>query len=236
MFRPTRRRCGDDPHEKKKAGPRKVGCGRSVIPAVTSCWIGDCHVGTANSPRCSRATGDCCSPRATRPSGLRARPRGGRVAWLLGPHQAVFFEGGGERPRTAERILRTIPQLYRLERQWDEQAVVASARRCVKNTLRCPFIGCGNSPSRCVHACCPTPDSAALAPISSITGSRLARTRASARPGSTTTSSKAPSDPRPSGRRTGCLSGSRRRTAISHHLLHRRFLPAPRQAAVRVYA
>ena len=36
-----------------------------------------------------------------------------------------FFEAAAEKPRTAERILRTIAQLYRLERQWDEAEVGA---------------------------------------------------------------------------------------------------------------
>ena len=47
------------------------------------------------------------------------------VVWLgcWAHARRYFFEATGERPRTAERILRTIAQLYRLERQWDELAV-----------------------------------------------------------------------------------------------------------------
>ena len=55
-----------------------------------------------------------------------AREREG-VAWLgcWAHARRYFFEAARERPRTAERILRTVAQLYRLERQWDEQQVGA---------------------------------------------------------------------------------------------------------------
>jgi hypothetical protein len=36
-----------------------------------------------------------------------------------------FFEAAGERPRTADRVLRLIGQLYQLEREWDETEVGA---------------------------------------------------------------------------------------------------------------
>jgi len=53
-----------------------------------------------------------------------ARQREG-VVWLgcWAHARRYFFEAAAERPRTAERILRTIAQLYGLERQWDEQQV-----------------------------------------------------------------------------------------------------------------
>lgn len=53
-----------------------------------------------------------------------AREREG-VVWLgcWAHARRYFFEAAAERPRTAERILRTIAQLYRWERQWDEVRV-----------------------------------------------------------------------------------------------------------------
>jgi len=55
-----------------------------------------------------------------------AREREG-VVWLgcWAHARRYFFEAAAEKPRTAERILRTIAQLYRLERQWDEAEVGA---------------------------------------------------------------------------------------------------------------
>lgn len=55
-----------------------------------------------------------------------AREREG-VVWLgcWAHARRYFFEAAAERPRTAERILRLFAQLYRLERQWDEQQVGA---------------------------------------------------------------------------------------------------------------
>lgn len=50
------------------------------------------------------------------------------VVWLgcWAHARRYFFEAAAERPRTTERILRTIAQLYRWERQWDEAQVGAS--------------------------------------------------------------------------------------------------------------
>lgn len=47
------------------------------------------------------------------------------VAWVgcWAHARRKFFEAVAERPRTAERILRLIAQLYRLERHWDEAQV-----------------------------------------------------------------------------------------------------------------
>mgnify|MGYP003488228546 FL=1 len=55
-----------------------------------------------------------------------AREREG-VVWLgcWAHARRKFFEAAAERPRTAQRILQLIARLYRLERQWDEQAVGA---------------------------------------------------------------------------------------------------------------
>lgn len=55
-----------------------------------------------------------------------ARAREG-VVWLgcWAHARRYFFEAAGEKPRTAERILRAIAQLYRWERQWDETEVGA---------------------------------------------------------------------------------------------------------------
>jgi transposase len=55
-----------------------------------------------------------------------ARDRVG-VEWIgcWAHARRYFFEAAAERPKTVERILRLIAQLYRLERQWDEQAVGA---------------------------------------------------------------------------------------------------------------
>ena len=64
-----------------------------------------------------------------------AREREG-VVWLgcWAHARRYFFEAARERPRTAERILRTIAQLYRLERQWDEQNV-GSERAALRQKL-----------------------------------------------------------------------------------------------------
>lgn len=55
---------------------------------------------------------------------VRARPE---VEWLgcWAHARRRFFEAAGERPRTAERVLRLIGQLYQLEHEWDETEVGA---------------------------------------------------------------------------------------------------------------
>ena len=55
-----------------------------------------------------------------------ARERAG-VVWLgcWAHARRYFFEAARERPKTVERILRLIAQLYRLEREWDEKEVGA---------------------------------------------------------------------------------------------------------------
>ncbi len=47
------------------------------------------------------------------------------VAWVgcWAHARRKFFETAAERPKTAERVLRLIAQLYQLEREWDEQEV-----------------------------------------------------------------------------------------------------------------
>ncbi len=59
---------------------------------------------------------------AAYPSFARAREG---VAWVgcWAHARRYFFEAAAERPKTAERILRLIAQLYRLEREWDQAAV-----------------------------------------------------------------------------------------------------------------
>jgi transposase len=61
-----------------------------------------------------------------------AREREG-VVWLgcWAHARRYFFEAAQERPRTAERILRTIGQLYSRERQWD-QAQVGAERAALR--------------------------------------------------------------------------------------------------------
>jgi len=57
------------------------------------------------------------------------------VAWVgcWAHARRKFFEAVAERPRTAERILRLIAQLYRLEREWDE-AQVGERRAALRQT------------------------------------------------------------------------------------------------------
>lgn len=56
---------------------------------------------------------------------VRTRPE---VEWLgcWAHARRRFFEAAGERPRTAERVLRLIGQLYQLEHEWDEAEVGAT--------------------------------------------------------------------------------------------------------------
>ena len=69
-----------------------------------------------------------------------ARERDG-VVWLgcWAHARRYFFEAAAERPRTAERILRIIAQLYRLERQWDEAQVGAERAALRKKHLARPL-------------------------------------------------------------------------------------------------
>lgn len=48
-----------------------------------------------------------------------AHPRA-KWAGCWAPARRKFFEAAAERPKTAERVLRPIGQLYALEAEWDE--------------------------------------------------------------------------------------------------------------------
>lgn len=83
-----------------------------------------------------------------------------------------FFEAAAERPKTAERVLRLIARLYTLESKWDETKVGAQRAALRQEHFAHHSSGCAGWCQLCARACCPNPDLARRARISSGTGNR----------------------------------------------------------------
>jgi hypothetical protein len=139
-----------------------------------------------------------------------ARERDG-VVWLgcWAHARRYWVEAIAESPKSVKLMLRLIGELYLREREWDA-ANVGAARAALRQEhfarplrwLRRLAIGL------CERAICRARSWAKPARICSITGSRSPLICATARAASTTTSSKMPSGPRPSERKTGSSSAT----------------------------